>query len=76
MSKEIATLEAQNNYMSFLQYQQNEKLGLMGTLIPLMQSVAQTSALSAQSVMLDKLVDDYVKGIKSTSGSSSSSMTG
>jgi hypothetical protein len=76
VSKEIATLEAQNNYMTFVQYQQAEKLGLMGTLVPLTQSAAQTSALSVQSVMLDKLVDDYVKGIKSTSASSSSAMTG
>ena len=47
--------------MKYLQYHQNEKLGLMGTLVPLMQSAAQTANMKVQSAMLDKLVGDYVK---------------
>ena len=72
VSKEIAQLESQLNYMSFLQYNQNEKLGLVGTLGPLLQSASQTGALKSQSVLLDSLVDNYVKGIKPNNTSTTS----
>ena len=73
LSKEMASLQAQNHYMKYQLYSQNEKLGLIGTLGPLQQSSAMALALKSQSAMLDKLVNDYVSGSKLSSGMSSNS---
>lgn len=72
VSKEMASLQAQSNYMKYQLYSQNEKLGLIGTLVPLQQSSAMALALKSQSAIIDKLVNDYVSGVKSSSSSSSS----
>ena len=71
VAKEIASLEAQNNFMQYLNYHQNERLGLIGTLLPLQQAIAMSMTLKSQSAMIDKLVNDYVEGTKPSSNSGS-----
>ncbi len=73
VSKEIASLEAQSNYMKYIAYHQNERLGLIGTLVPLQQTSAMASSLKTQSAMIDKLVNDYVTGVQSSAAASSTS---
>ena len=75
VSKEIALLESQLNYQNYQNHIQNEKLALIGTLSPLMNSANQAMSLKAQSMMLDKMINEYVSGTKSTSSSSSASST-
>ncbi|MEC8882103.1 MAG: hypothetical protein VX737_02320 [Pseudomonadota bacterium] len=71
VSKEIALLESQRTYQNYQDHVQNEKLALIGTLVPLMNSANQAMSLKAQSMMLDKMINDYVSGTKTTSSSSS-----
>ena len=71
VSKEIALLESQRTYQNYQDHVQNEKLALIGTLVPLMNSANQAMSLKAQSMMLDKMINYYVSGTKTTSSSSS-----
>ena len=73
VAKEIASLEAQNNYMKYMAYHQNERLGLIGTLGALQMSSAQASSMQRQGALLDGLVKDYVTGVKPSGSSNSSS---
>ena len=75
VSKEIALLEAQLSYQNYKAYQQNEELGLTGTLVPLMQAQSMTGVMKSQSAMLDSLVENYVKGTKPNNTSTSTSST-
>ena len=67
------SLEAQNNYMKYMAYHQNERLGLIGTLGALQMSSAQASSMQRQGALLDGLVKDYVTGVKPSGSSNSSS---
>ncbi len=71
VSKEIALLESQRTYQNYQNHTQNEKLALIHTLVPLMNSANQAMSLKTQAMMLNKMINDYVSGTKTTSSSSS-----
>lgn len=75
VAKEMALLQAQQNYQNYLLHKQNEKLALIGTLSPLMDSANQALSLKTQSLMLDKMIYEYVTGVKSSTTGSSSAMS-
>ena len=71
LQQTIAVLQSQLLYSNYLQQQQDEKMLLVQTLVPLQNSSAQASSMKQQSAVLDKLTNNYISGIASSDTSSS-----
>lgn len=76
VSKEIASLLQDGNYMKFQLHELQTQLALIGTLPSLQLATAQAGNLKTQSAMIDKLVLDYLKGTQPGNTGSSPSSTG